>query len=77
MNDEVIPLRKVHEYFQGASDETIEEDAQRTDDQQPIGPERIGEQKAMDPRPERMQAAENSGSIRTIADQRLRQELQA
>jgi hypothetical protein len=71
MNDEVIPLLKVHEYFQGASD-------QRTYDQQPIGPERIGEQKAMDPRRERMQAvAEKSGSIRTIAEQRLRQELQA
>ena len=25
MNDEVIPLLKVHEYFQGASDETLEE----------------------------------------------------
>ncbi len=25
MNDEVIPLLKVHEYFQGASEETLEE----------------------------------------------------
>ena len=25
MNDDVIPLLKVHEYFQGASDETLEE----------------------------------------------------
>ena len=25
MNDEVIPLLKVHEYFQGASDETLQE----------------------------------------------------
>jgi NTE family protein len=25
MNDEVIPLLKVHEYFQGASDEALEE----------------------------------------------------
>ncbi len=25
MNDEVIALLKVHEYFQGASDETLEE----------------------------------------------------
>ena len=25
MNDELIPLLKVHEYFQGASDETLQE----------------------------------------------------
>ena len=25
MSDEVIPLLKVHEYFQGASDETLRE----------------------------------------------------
>jgi len=65
------------EYAASKDESTDDVDAQRTDDQQSIGPERIGEQKAMDPRRERMQAiAENFGSIRTIAEQRLRQELQ-
>jgi hypothetical protein len=59
-----------------STDETTDDvDAQRTDNQQPIGPARIGEQKDMDPRRERMQAvAGDSGSIRTISKQRLRQE---
>jgi hypothetical protein len=59
-----------------SKDETADDvDAPRNDDQQPNGPARIGEQKDLDPRRERMQAvAGDSGSIRTISKQRLRQE---